>query len=234
MRYMGSKASIARHIIPIMEQNGLKKRDYVEPFVGGGNFIAGVKAKSRHGNDIDCDVIATLKAVSTGWVPPTRLSYDLYKAIKDGPELYDSAIVGFAAFSCSYAGKKWGGYARGNDFRGNPRNFADEQSRALVLQGEKLYGTTFSCLPYDKLDIKDDSIVYCDPPYAGTTKYKTGFDHDKFWGWAKELSKRCTVFVSEYTAPDWAKVIWEKSVTSSLTRNTGGKTATEKLYKLNG
>lgn len=62
--------------------------------------------------------------------------------------------------------------------------------------------------------------------------YKTGFDHDKFWVWAKELSKRCTVFVSEYTAPDWAEVVWEKKVTSSLTKDTGGKVAVEKLYKI--
>lgn len=47
-------------------------------------------------------------------------------------------------------------------------------------------------------------LVYCDPPYANTTKY-TGtpdFDTDKFWNVMREWSKDNDVYISEYEAPD--------------------------------
>ena len=41
MKYVGSKARISRHILPIIQgaidRNGIET--YVEPFVGGGNLI---------------------------------------------------------------------------------------------------------------------------------------------------------------------------------------------------
>jgi hypothetical protein len=49
-------------------------------------------------------------------------------------------------------------------------------------------------------------LVYCDPPYRGTTGYATGaFDHDAFWETARAWSRAgAVVLVSEYAAPpDW-------------------------------
>jgi DNA adenine methylase len=42
-----------------------------------------------------------------------------------------------------------------------------------------------------------------------------------------------TVFVSEYNMPDDFTCIWSKEQVSSLTRDTGSKTAIEKLFTLN-
>ena len=60
-----------------------------------------------------------------------------------------------------------------------------------------------SCLSYERVEIPSGAIVYCDPPYDGTTGYlannETKFDHGKFADWAcgqKEL-----VVVSEYEMP---------------------------------
>lgn len=38
------------------------------------------------------------------------------------------------------------------------------------------------------------------------------------------------IFVSEYNAPEDFTCVWEKSVNSSLTKNTGEKQAIEKLF----
>ena len=47
-------------------------------------------------------------------------------------------------------------------------------------------------------------VVYCDPPYANTTKY-TGvpdFDSEEFWNIMRAWSKDNDVYISEYEAPD--------------------------------
>lgn len=232
MRYMGSKGRHAKDIVPIIMATHDQGQWYVEPFVGGGNILSEVTAKLKWGNDTAEYAVALLKAVGKGWEPPEVLSETDYHLIKEDPQGYDPALVGFAAYCCSYAGKFWGGFARGNDTKGKPRNFASEQVRNLKNQAKGLICAKFTVGSYDSLSIPYGSTVYCDPPYANTTSYKGGFDHVKFWSWCDDLvtTKGCKVFVSEYTAPErWTKV-WEKKVTNSLTKDTGSKTGVEGLY----
>lgn len=56
---------------------------------------------------------------------------------------------------------------------------------------------------YDAVNIPAGAVIYCDPPYKGTAEYAEGqFNHDEFWGWAREKAKEHKIFISEYTAPD--------------------------------
>ena len=231
MRYMGSKAKYAKHIMPILMDGHDDSKPYVEPFVGGGNMIASSPATVRWGNDVAVYAVALLEGLANGWNPPDELSEEAYKTIKANPHGHPGYLVGFAMYSCSYAGKAWGGYARGNDAKGNPRNFAAEQARHLRKQSHGLKGIKWTTNNYLEMNIPHGSTVYCDPPYAGTTKYKGGFDHDLFWEWCDGLvDKGCRVFVSEYTAPKHWVPVWEKEVTNSLTKDTGSKRGVEKLF----
>jgi DNA adenine methylase len=48
------------------------------------------------------------------------------------------------------------------------------------------------------------TVLYCDPPYCGTTGYKAlePFNSEAFWFWAREHARRGVhVYVSEYQAP---------------------------------
>lgn len=233
MRYMGSKAKHAKHIIPIIMNGHDSTKPYVEPFLGGGNMFSEVSAPIKWGNDVSKWAVALLSGLADGWVPPEKLSETQYRDIKDNPYRHEPALVGFAAYCCSYAGKEWGGYARGNDAKGNPRNFAAEQARNLNKQRDGLVGAKFTNLSYLEIGIEPGSTVYCDPPYANTTKYKSDFDHDLFWEWCGELAtKGCRVFVSEYSAPESWQPVWDRSVTNSLTRDTGAKTGVERLFTI--
>lgn len=249
MRYMGSKARHAKHIVPLVMNAHDQENWYIEPFMGGGNVLSNVPAKHKWGNDTAKYAVALLEAVSNGWVPPDKLTQDKYYAIKADPHNYEPALVGFAAYCCSYGGKFWGGYARNKPEEGknstcplqqkrNPlkqRNFASEQVRNLGNQYVGLVCVKFTCMSYLDLDIPDGSTVYCDPPYASTTGYGGEFDHAQFWQWASDLSKRCRVFVSEYTAPDEWKCIWEKTVSKYVTKKDGKyDKATEKLFTYPG
>lgn len=229
MKFMGSKRRIAKHILPIILKYRAEGQLYVEPFVGGANSFERVE-NPRLGADNNRYLIACLSAVRDGWIPPSTVTEDEYKAIRGNLDEYPPELVGFVSFGCSF-GSNWGsGYARNK--RGV--NYAAETMRGLARQSRYLAGATFTHSAYQDLTIPDDSIVYCDPPYAGTAKYsKGGFDHAAFWVWATELSKRCRVFVSEYTAPEGWECVWEMQQTTSINNKTGSVLkATEKLFTL--
>lgn len=234
MRYMGSKARHANQIIPLVMKCHTQDKWYIEPFVGGGNLFSDVNADKKWGNDTATYAVALLDGLSKGWEPPEVLDEVSYYQIKEDPHGYDAALVGFAAYCCSYAGKFWGGYARGTNSRGEPRNFAAEQARNLEKQRKGLIGAKFTNLDYQSMDIPICSTVYCDPPYANTTSYQGSFNHEDFWGWCEWLSRNsgCKVFVSEYSAPDGWVSVWSKRVNNTLVKDTGSKTGEEQLWVL--
>jgi len=241
MKYMGSKAKYAEEILDAIE-NEVHSRiynyhNYVEPFVGGANVIDktgkynALRSMTRIGE--------TFRAVQKGWKPSDKYTEEDYKMAKENakctwktasPDLL-IAEIGFIGIGCSYAGKWFGGYARGNDNKGNPRNYALESKKNLLKQSENLIDIVFTNEEYWNLDFARPSIIYCDPPYEGTTKYKDNFNHERFWMWCDaQRDKGHKVFVSEYKAPEGWRCIWEKSVNSSLTKETGSKKATERLF----
>lgn len=56
---------------------------------------------------------------------------------------------------------------------------------------------------YDEIEIKPDSLIYCDIPYRNTDGYNSkddGFNYDKFYAWAK--SQKELTLISEYNMPE--------------------------------
>lgn len=229
MKYMGSKARYAKYLLPIILKDRKPGQWYVEPFVGGGNVLHLVDG-NKLANDSNGYVISMLEAVSNGWAPPSSITEEEYNKARINRFDMPKFEVGFIAIGASYSGKWFGGYARGNDNKGKPRNYALE-SRNNILKQAKGLRAVYSTGSYDEMPIPPDSIIYCDPPYADTTKYDTGFDTDNFWKWCDEKAEQGhQVFVSEYEAPENWECIWSKEVNSSLTKNTGAKKAVEKLF----
>lgn len=230
MKYMGSKNRIAKHILPIILKDRKEGQWYVEPFVGGANMIDKVDG-NRIGNDHNIYVIKLLKAIQNGFIPPDSISEEEYKH-HQGKKMVNP-LTAFIGFGCSYSGKWFGGYARGNASNGESRNYCLESKRNLLKQKSGIIGIEFSCCQYWNLPIPPNSIIYCDPPYENTTKYGKKFDHGEFWNWCRNQKLfGHTIFISEYNAPEDFKCIWQKEVNSSLTKNTGAKKATEKLFTI--
>ncbi len=228
MRYQGSKRRLAKHIFPIILENRKDNQLYVEPFVGGCNSIQHVEGR-RWGNDSHFELIEMWKAVQSGWIPPLNVSESDYLQIKNNQDLFDPALVGFVGFGCSFGGKWWGGYARDSKLR----NYADQSSRALVKQSKLIEDVEFTSMSYDDMKFKEESIIYCDPPYANTTKYKDSFDSEKFYEWCRQKkSEGHTVFVSEYTAPKDFELVFEKEQSSALPVGTSSLVRVEKLYRV--
>ena len=84
---------------------------------------------------------------------------------------------------------------------------------------------------YRDVPILPDSVIYCDPPYAGTRsthngEYGAGFDYDSFFCWAQ--AQEALMVISEYSMPDGFTPVWSR-VKTVMTRR-GNSFATEHLY----
>jgi len=232
MKYMGSKNRHAKEILPIILKDRKPGQFYVEPFVGGFNIIDKVDG-NRIANDKHYYLIELFRAVQKGCELPKVVFEETYNDCRVNKSHYPPFLVGFIGFGCSYSGKWFGGYARGNDSNGNQRNYANESRKNIMNQAKSIQGMdVFNC-DYDDFNIPPNSIIYCDPPYENTTSYKDKFNHHKFWSWCRIMkSEGHTIFVSEYDAPEDFICVWEKKVNNTLVKNTGSKQGTEKLFTL--
>ncbi|AXK90508.1 N6 adenine-specific DNA methyltransferase [Cylindrospermopsis raciborskii virus RM-2018a] len=94
---------------------------------------------------------------------------------------------------------------------------------------EKLKHLYISNLDYSKVQIKPNSVIYCDPPYAGTAKYnKTKFDYQSFYNWC--LNNPNPVFISEYSMPVEFNLIASFSHRSTYSATNNSKKTVENLY----
>lgn len=244
MKYMGSKARIAKEILPIILKDRKKDEFYIDPFVGGANLIDKV-----YGRRFACDnnkyLIAMWKALQSGWIPPEFISRDFYdkcrnKYNKNIVEENELHIIGYVGFNGSYGGRFYdGGYAGiTNTKYGKERNYPKEAYKNVISQVPFIKDVIFEYSSYKDLIIPLKSTIYCDIPYQDSKEYKSAkdFNKDEFCEWARNKSKQGhSVFVSEYVMPEDFECVWEKEISSSLRANgvvTGDKKSIERLFKI--
>lgn len=83
-------------------------------------------------------------------------------------------------------------------------------------------------LDYADVEIKDNSVIYCDPPYLNTKGYKIKFDNERFYSWCRKQKE--LVIISEYNMPDDFICVAQRE--KRVLMNKDGKTIkkTEKLF----
>ena len=223
MKYMGSKNRIAKEILPIILKDRKPNQCYVETMVGGGNLIDKVEG-FRIGADLNPFVIEALKLIRDNPESlPDFVSEEYYRELEIKKQL--NGLTGVVGFTCSFGSKWFGGYARNSD----GRNYIKVAKNNALAQSPNLKDCLFINSSYQLLDIPKNSIVYCDPPYEGTTKYKEGFNHSEFWEWVRTKSlEGHSVFVSEYNAPEDFICVWENTLINNLSKDR--EAATEKLF----
>jgi DNA adenine methylase len=117
---MGSKARIAKEILPIMLEYRDEGMTWVEPMVGGGNMIDKVDGK-RIGADINKYLIEALILISDGSRLPknnsefTETDYiECCNHLRNGSKTrFSEGMIGYAMFSFSFGAKWLGGWSRG-------------------------------------------------------------------------------------------------------------------------
>ena len=231
MQYFGGKARISAELAKFLQTYVSTDSIYIEPFVGSAWTFHRIKAKQKIGGDINPSLIYMWRALQRGWIPPSTLSEEDYYRIKEKGD-FRNPLYAFAAFGCSFAGKFWGGYARGCT------NYANGAKNSLLkkLRGLQSDKTAFVLLDYQDWRSRTNSVFYCDPPYLGTTSYLgcPKFDHSVFWQKCRRWELEGNyVFVSEYQAPEDFECVWERT-TKTIIRNKENKpiVKVEKLFRL--
>lgn len=229
MQYMGGKFRVGAHLASVLQESVDRTGGFYEPFMGGNNILFRLRVHDSESNavlsDIDESPVVLYEAYLDGWRPPTEVSEDEYRRLREADDPADP-LTAFAAYGCSFSGKRWGGYAR-DPARG--RNFAAEAARNLA---RTVRPARYLTLDYREVEITLPATVYCDPPYRDTTGYSTGpFDHGEFYAWCEEeAGLGAEVFVSEFQAPDHWDVVAEvpRKTTTGFARHA----RVDRLYRV--
>lgn len=165
----------------------------------------------------------------TEWIPPLEITKEEYQNIKNNKQNYPDYLVGYVGFNCSYKGKFFDGFANIQ----KTRNYMIEAYNHILEQIKYLKDVEFVHSSYLDLNIPDNSIIYCDPPYKDTQSYSTSkdFNYEQFYDWCIDKHKEGhKIYISSYDLPEnLFKVVWRKKITSGL-RAGQHKLVEERLY----
>ena len=257
MRYCGSKRKFANDIVPIL-MGAIKDENtlFVDMCCGGCSIVSEVPHAKKWAIDSNKYVINLWNKLKENVIfghPSDNIPYEIteeqYNSIKqsylNGDGRWPDYIIGYVGNALSYGSSWFNGFAKPNynkrNKNGEPENHCHEAYNGLMKQlanFEHMDTTEFFYGSFDDFIFPKHSVIYADPPYFETKSYMDDFPHAKFWDWVRKMSKAGHyVYVSEYTAPDDFKCIWEKKKKDGMATTKKGKkqnTKTEKLFVYNG
>jgi DNA adenine methylase len=230
MRYLGGKSRLGGQIVKaVLADLGVTRLTLAADLCSG---AGGVTHRLADVSDKVIAVeahpglVALMRAVQGGWVPPDHVDEALYQTLRSGDPA--DPLVAFAGFGCSFGGKWWGGFAttRGDDYTG--------QARRAILRDTR---SNVDHICADVLTwMGEIEVAYCDPPYAGTTGYSAipRVEGAVWWRKMRSLADRgIAAYLSEYAdvppAGVAARLVW--SAPTHKTQLTKG-TKTERLWRV--
>ena len=125
-----------------------------------------------------------------------------------------------------------GGYARSS----GKTCYAATSQRSLLKQLPLIQDVEFHSGSYTQFK-PENMLIYCDPPYQGTTSYGAvgEFNHEEFWDTMRKWSENNTVVISEYNAPDDFECVLTCQSRMGLRVESGAnEMRVEKLFKYKG
>lgn len=234
MQYMGGKAKIARRLVNAILADTDARNVWYEPFVGGANITvhAAPHFTASICTDVHPDLILMWQYVTTGGMLPPHVTRQRYHELRHAPPSWERGYIGFGA---SFGGKWFGGYGVSNRWGENWRI----SERAINRQAAILTkaGTQFRHAPFGDITPPPGAVVYCDPPYRGTTGYAADtFDHDAFYTTLREWAPDRHVYLSGYDIPAGtpARLVWSTERRLLLDGDTNTRSVVENLYRIGG
>lgn len=235
MQYLGGKSRLGARIVQaILDDLGVKRLTLAVDLCSG---AGGVTHRLADVSDRVIAVethpglVALHKAVQDGWVPPEHVSEAQYQEVRRGDQT--TALAAFVGFACSFGGKWWGGYAR-NAARRNFAHGGSKSVRERVRPNVEHVANDATAWPCDGAE-----VVYCDPPYTGTTGYAAigRVGDDAFWHRLADIaSPERACYLSEYAeAPPAgveARLVWTAPVHSG--QLTKANSRPERLWRVLG
>lgn len=229
LAYVGGKYRQSKVWAPKILELTEDRARYIEPFVGGASMLEKLAPHfaEAFAGDLNEDLVLMWKDVQSGAATsyPENVNVLDHGVMRVSNE--HSGVRAFVGFGCSFAGMWFATFHDG----------AAKTKRAILKSADKLKNVDFRHQSYEAWDniIIPGTVVYCDPPYAGTMKFKANevhMDYDKFWQWMREWRDRgAHVFVSEYNAPpDWTCVS-ELNLAKTVSSTKNGARQLDKLFR---
>lgn len=244
MRYQGSKARIAKDIIPFFSKHLKDGKVFIDLFAGGMNLVDKVNYPYKVATDINYYVISLWQEIQKNGMKniPMEVTEEMYNDVKnkfiDGKQEYPDYLTGYVATCCSYGGGWFNGYAHFNPNKNE--DHIKEAYNGLKKQFENfkyLDKTVFAHYDYvyieELVDLKD-AVIYADPPYESRKAYIEDFDNFAFWNWVRCIVKDfgTPIYISEYDAPSDFKCVWQKNVPDGMGTTKNGRKQNRKIEKL--
>lgn len=217
MRYLGGKGKIGRRLADaILADMGVARFEHVlELCAGGGNMTYRFADRAVHVTAVEAHVglVALHRRVQEGWVPPTAVTREDFKAATDRTD----PLHAFISFGCSFSGIWQSGYletqpahVRTMNTRKGPvilrqaeRSWSAQSSRVLVRA--RRANVTWVCGDALTCDVPAGvDVVYIDPPYEGTTGYRcvAPAPAGAWWRRAAQIAATSVpVYMSEASGP---------------------------------
>lgn len=250
MKYMGSKARIAKNIGPIIQKaiDTSSTEVYIEPFCGGLNLTTQINASKMYMLDANKYLISLWRYLQSGGQLPQTVSREEYnecrKACKEGTDEYPDWYIGCVGFLASYNGRWYdGGYAQAGyeQLKNGKQRYRDYYTEARTNVEEQWQQLKEKELIFRACDYRtiqpQNAVIYCDPPYKNTKGYANAknFDYTSFWDTMRKWSTagNNVVYISEQSAPNDFKVVWQQEVCRSI-KAQDKKKAVERLYIYEG
>jgi DNA adenine methylase len=229
-KYYGGKHRYASKIVEVIDKYANEHHTYIEPFCGWCSVLSKVvdrKIFNEHvASDANESIVKFFHESSRGtFVPPDDVSEEEYHILKN--QQVPSALQAFAGICYSYGGIWFRSYGANSD----PKHFGTRHTfpEKIMERVKKLKDVTFAHALYHEYANREECFFYLDPPYKGRREnYKNNidaeipFDTNEMWEFARKLSEKNTVLVSEYNAPEDFECVLEFH----------GRHDTEKVFKL--
>lgn len=164
------------------------------------------------------------------WEFPTRENYNKLNAIMNWPLSYDEVCGDNIKYNMLKNLQALNALASGKSASSVFRlQHIDHLKRFKDIQNTGTRQWHFSRGSYDDIKIKNNSVIYCDIPYKGTSEYISGaFDYDKFYKWRQTQNN---IYISEYNMPAAEfKEVYNIEKTVLMSAKGNKKKAVEKLF----
>lgn len=241
--YMGNKNRLLERIHTALHQLVLPEFDtFVDLFCGGGSvgYSMACVGKKVIMNDLDIGLInlhRTLKEHPErlklfSQIEPSREEFNVWK---NGSSDYDTFFRQIYSFSTNGRAYLWGEERLNTPKEELNRQRSEPRERIRHLEDIVLMHTRFNTeiqfesKDYKCVEIPENAIVYCDPPYKGTAGYAVGeFNSEEFYGWCRACPN--IVLISEYDMPKDFVLLAEWDLASQGGGNKNTKTTVERLF----
>lgn len=241
--YMGNKSRLLSNSHTLLHQLELPEFDsFVDLFCGGGSvgYSMANTGKKIIMNDADVGLISLHKTIQEhperialfAQIEPSREEFNIWKS---GQSDYDAFFRYLYSFSTNGKAYLWGEERLNtptdelNRQRSEPRERLRHIEDIILMYSRYETNIEFQCKDYACVEIPENALVFCDPPYAETSGYNVGdFDSERFYEWCRQCP--ATVLISEYKMPEDFFLLEEWNLAPQGGGNKNTKIARERLY----